>query len=294
MIAGFENLNHYQVLDLSCPADREEIQEGYRRMKETFGHDALASYSLYSQEERETILELMERAFHTLMDDEEREEYDKLLSVRLSFRGTDQADLPLWDNEEERAGIGREAEDVPEGDRAPWVVKSVSHVTEIGQMSPAEPASEPGRGDEGDKEDSSFAASGQPEAEKGKGAAGDAPADEGAGLGGQPEEISGQGVDEVEAAPASHEGEEPEGERTLGAVLARARESMGYTVDRVWEITKIRRPIIRAMEEEDVEVLPEAVFLKGMVLTYARLLEVDDPGGFAEAYLEKIGELGKD
>ena len=60
-----------------------------------------------------------------------------------------------------------------------------------------------------------------------------------------------------------------------GAVLAAAREARGLTVDRLATLTRIRRPILEAIEAENREVLPQKVFVRGFVLTYAREVGLD-------------------
>lgn len=72
----------------------------------------------------------------------------------------------------------------------------------------------------------------------------------------------------VAGAPAG------DGEIT-GAVLAAAREARGLTVDRLATVTRIRRQILDAIESEDSESLPQKVFVRGFVVTYAREVGLD-------------------
>ncbi len=76
----FENLNYYELLEIPANASFEEIRHAYRDMLAIYGEDSLSTYSLFSEEERESMLKLIEEAFHTLIDRSKRSEYDKMLT----------------------------------------------------------------------------------------------------------------------------------------------------------------------------------------------------------------------
>ena len=79
MIPGFVGLTYYEILDISPGAEPKEIQEAYYRVRAAFSKNALASYSLYTPEQRDQILKLIEEAYHILFDTRAREEYDQQL-----------------------------------------------------------------------------------------------------------------------------------------------------------------------------------------------------------------------
>lgn len=79
MIPGFREMSFYEVLDITPGVEAKEIQEGYYRVREMFGKNGLASYSLYSPELRDKILNLIEEAYRTLMDETDRAVYDRRL-----------------------------------------------------------------------------------------------------------------------------------------------------------------------------------------------------------------------
>lgn len=63
---------------------------------------------------------------------------------------------------------------------------------------------------------------------------------------------------------------------TLGTLLSQARKQKGLSVGEVAERLKLPARQIEAMESGSYKGLPEAVFIKGFLSSYARLLEVDE------------------
>ena len=61
----------------------------------------------------------------------------------------------------------------------------------------------------------------------------------------------------------------------LGAVLRNEREKKGLTVDQVGSITKLRVKVVEALENETWGDLPPAVFVRGFIRTYAKVLDLD-------------------
>jgi hypothetical protein len=60
-----------------------------------------------------------------------------------------------------------------------------------------------------------------------------------------------------------------------GSLLRRLRESAGATLQDVADVTKIRRGYLRALEENDFDALPAAVYVRGFISEYARILGLD-------------------
>lgn len=63
---------------------------------------------------------------------------------------------------------------------------------------------------------------------------------------------------------------------SVGDYLKQARESQGLTLEQAALLTRIQQPFLRALEEENFSELPEQVFTKGFVRTYARSLKADE------------------
>jgi transcriptional regulator with XRE-family HTH domain len=66
-----------------------------------------------------------------------------------------------------------------------------------------------------------------------------------------------------------------EKENSIGKLLKKEREKAGLTQQQVGEALKLRPSIIDAIENEQWDRLPHAVFVKGFVKSYAKLLKVN-------------------
>jgi DnaJ-class molecular chaperone len=74
---GENKQSYYEILDVSLNANSEVIRTAYIRAKNSYNRDALASYSLFDQDESKRILEEIEEAYSVLSDSEKRRKYDE-------------------------------------------------------------------------------------------------------------------------------------------------------------------------------------------------------------------------
>lgn len=79
MIKKFEDLNYYELLQISFSASSFEIRQAYKNLLFIYDGNSLATYSLFSEDERKAILGKIEEAFLTLMDNKKRLAYDNAL-----------------------------------------------------------------------------------------------------------------------------------------------------------------------------------------------------------------------
>lgn len=63
---------------------------------------------------------------------------------------------------------------------------------------------------------------------------------------------------------------------TLGEELKAAREAKGYTLRQIAEKTRISHTFLKALEEDDYEVIPGDIFVTGFLRTYAKELGLDE------------------
>ena len=63
---------------------------------------------------------------------------------------------------------------------------------------------------------------------------------------------------------------------SVGELFKQAREAQGMSLEQVASLTRIQQQFLQALEEEDFGKLPEHVFTKGFVRTYARSLGIDE------------------
>ena len=59
--------SYYQVLDLEPGATDKEIEDAFRRIKNNFSVNAIASHSLFSQEEKRAVIEKATEAYKVLI-----------------------------------------------------------------------------------------------------------------------------------------------------------------------------------------------------------------------------------
>ncbi|MEJ2364483.1 MAG: helix-turn-helix domain-containing protein [Deltaproteobacteria bacterium] len=82
MIKKFKDLNYYELLRIPYGASSFEIRQAYKQVLDIYEENSLATYSLFTEDERKLILSKIENAFLTLMDGEKRQAYDNNLVSR--------------------------------------------------------------------------------------------------------------------------------------------------------------------------------------------------------------------
>lgn len=75
----FEELNHYEIFEIPINASAFEIRQAYKEALSIYGSDSPVSYSFFTEDESKEILDRVEEAFSTLIDQEKRELYNKML-----------------------------------------------------------------------------------------------------------------------------------------------------------------------------------------------------------------------
>jgi len=82
MIKKIEDMNYYELLEISTDASSQDIHRAYDRMRKTYEPNSIALYSLFSPEETASINQRIEDAYRTLVYEETRKRYDALLRQR--------------------------------------------------------------------------------------------------------------------------------------------------------------------------------------------------------------------
>ena len=75
----FDGLNHYEILKIPMTSSYYEIKRAYKEVLALYHEDSIVTYSLFSKEERDQLLDNIEAAFFTLANDQKRAEYDQML-----------------------------------------------------------------------------------------------------------------------------------------------------------------------------------------------------------------------
>jgi flagellar biosynthesis protein FlhG len=79
MLKKIEDMNYYELLEVSYRASAQEIHKAYERVRKIYDPNSIALYSLFSPEETEKIRQRVEDAYRTLIYDENRRDYDRTL-----------------------------------------------------------------------------------------------------------------------------------------------------------------------------------------------------------------------
>lgn len=79
MLKKIEDMNYYELLEVSYWASAQEIHKAYERVRKIYDPNSIALYSLFSPEETEKIRQRIEDAYRTLIYDENRRDYDRTL-----------------------------------------------------------------------------------------------------------------------------------------------------------------------------------------------------------------------
>jgi DnaJ-class molecular chaperone len=76
-------------------------------------------------------------------------------------------------------------------------------------------------------------------------------------------------------------------EQLSGADLKHLRETIGLTLEEVFEITRINVSILRCIEGDQYENLPAMIYLRSFIKSYAQVLELN-PERALQAYMKNI------
>jgi cytoskeletal protein RodZ len=77
---NFERLTYYDILKIPPNSSSFEIKRAYRDALSIYNEDSLVTYSLFSSDERDKILKTIEEAFLTLINENKRAAYDRVLT----------------------------------------------------------------------------------------------------------------------------------------------------------------------------------------------------------------------
>ena len=82
MIKKIEDLNYYELLEVSPKATSQEIHKAYERVRRVYEPNSIALYSLFSPDETAAITQRIEDAYRTLVYEANRKRYDALLKEK--------------------------------------------------------------------------------------------------------------------------------------------------------------------------------------------------------------------
>jgi curved DNA-binding protein CbpA len=83
MIKKIENLNFYELLEVSPAATKQEIHKAYERIRRVYEPNSIALYSLFTAEETAAMHQRIEEAYRTLVYEDNRKRYDAMLKGKV-------------------------------------------------------------------------------------------------------------------------------------------------------------------------------------------------------------------
>lgn len=209
----FAKLTYYEMLDIKPDVPSFEVRNAYNAAVKLYQTDSLTSYSFFSPEERKEILNLLERAYLTLINEKKREDYDNELIER---------------------GI------LDETARKPVAKKAVS-IFNINRVQVKPSAT--------------------------KNAAAELRA----------KVLENNLVREIVAQ-----------EKISGADLRKIREELAIPLENIALETRIRINYLRALEGDDSQTFPAAIFLKGFIKAYLKCLYLEPAEEICAKYLNHL------
>lgn len=108
---GIDELDHYELLEISRTADKAEVERAYRLSQQTYGEGSLALYSVFESNDAADIRERLDEACRVLSDPELRAAYDGEQpigdrAVASTFSSEVQNESLRSDGQPEEAAIG--------------------------------------------------------------------------------------------------------------------------------------------------------------------------------------------
>jgi DnaJ-class molecular chaperone len=75
-----------------------------------------------------------------------------------------------------------------------------------------------------------------------------------------------------------------------GADLHKIRTELDIPLEEIADSTKVQIGMLRAIEEDNMELFPPAVYLKGFLKSYARYLQIDE-NAVVNGFIKRMGEV---
>jgi len=82
MFKKIEDLNYYELLEVSPTASSQDIHKAYERVRRVYEPNSIALYSLFTPEETAAMHQRIEEAYRTLIYEDNRKKYDASLRSR--------------------------------------------------------------------------------------------------------------------------------------------------------------------------------------------------------------------
>ena len=92
---GIDELDHYELLEISRSATSVEIDRGYRMAQQTYADGSLAMYSVFESLDARAIRDRLDEAYRVLADPELRAQYDEIMKAEAPMTIDLGSDTPI-------------------------------------------------------------------------------------------------------------------------------------------------------------------------------------------------------
>ncbi len=92
---GIDELDHYELLEISRTATSAEIDRAYRMAQQTYADGSLALYSVFESLDARAIRDRLDEAYRVLADPELRVQYDEVMKVEAPMTIDLDSDRPI-------------------------------------------------------------------------------------------------------------------------------------------------------------------------------------------------------
>jgi flagellar biosynthesis protein FlhG len=82
MVKKIDDMNFYELLEISPSAGTQDVHRAYDRVRRIYDPNSIALYSLFTPEETVRIRQRIEDAYRTLVYEDSRKEYNRMLKER--------------------------------------------------------------------------------------------------------------------------------------------------------------------------------------------------------------------
>jgi len=216
MSERYDGQTYYELLEVASTAGPSDIYNAYQRARSTYSPNSPAIYSMFTPEEAQQLMSLVEEAYQTLSHQARRKEYDIKIGIAKAPPSRPAAAQPMRSRSQDqwigpvRTSSGKK-EELPSG-----FARTKFSVYEV-----------------------------KAEMER-----------------------------EIEAA-----------QEIDGLFLQKVRLYKGVTLDQMSEEIRVIKSTLVALEANDLEALPVAVFTRGFVVQMARLLGLNERR-ISDAYMK--------
>jgi len=111
---GIDELDHYELLEISRTATSVEIDRAYRMAQQTYADGSLALYSVFESLDARAIRDRLDEAYRVLADPELRAQYDEVMKIEAPVTIDLDSNRPIEEalrQDSEHADRGRDAAD---------------------------------------------------------------------------------------------------------------------------------------------------------------------------------------